>query len=168
YGVEVTTSADINKWWRIDFSANIYSEKTRGQLGDLVLASDAFTYNNRLNSKMKFWKDAEFQLRFDYRAPQNTTQGRRKAMAGLDFGLSKDLLQKKATLTFNMRDLFNTRKFRNETFGDSFFMESEFQRRPRQVSLSFNYRINQNRQRQRADRGGDNGGDGGDFGEFYR
>jgi ferric enterobactin receptor len=166
YGVEVTTSADINKWWRIDFSANIYSEKTRGQLGDLVLASDAFTYNNRLNSKMKFWKDAEFQLRFDYRAPQNTTQGRRKAMTGVDFGLSKDLLQKKATITFNMRDLFNTRKFRNEIFGDSFFMESEFQRRPRQVSLSFNYRINQNKQRQRPDRGGDNGGDGGDFGEF--
>ncbi len=166
YGVEVTTSADINKWWRIDFSANIYSEKTRGQLGDLVLASDAFTYNNRLNSKMKFWKDAEFQLRFDYRAPQNTTQGRRKAMAGLDFGLSKDLMQKKATLTFNMRDLLNTRKFRHETFGDTFFMESEFQRQPRQVSLSFNYRINQNKQRQRPDRGGDNGGDGGDFGEF--
>jgi hypothetical protein len=45
-------------------------------------------------------------------------------------------------------------------------MESEFQRQPRQTTLSFNYRINQN-QKQRPDRGGDNGGgDGGDFGDF--
>ncbi|MBK8502929.1 MAG: TonB-dependent receptor family protein [Saprospiraceae bacterium] len=164
YGVELTTSADINKWWRLDFSANIYSEKVRGQLGDLVLESDAFTYNNRLNSKMKFWKDTEFQLNLDYRAPQNTTQGRRKSTAGVDIGLSKDLMKKKATLTFNMRDLFNTRKWRNETFGDNFYMESEYQRRPRQATLSFNYRINQKKQRQRADRDGGDGG--GDFGEF--
>jgi outer membrane receptor protein involved in Fe transport len=164
YGVELTTSADINKWWRLDFSANIYSEKVRGQLGDLILESDAFTYNNRLNSKIKFWKDTEFQLNLDYRAPQNTTQGRRKSTAGVDIGLSKDLMKKKATLTFNMRDLFNTRKWRNETFGDNFYMESEYQRRPRQASLSFNYRINQKKQRQRPDRDGGDGG--GDFGEF--
>lgn len=164
YGVEVTTSADVNKWWRIDFSANIYSEKVRGQIGDLVLASDAFTYNNRLNSKIKFWKDAEIQLRFDYRAPQNTTQGRRKSMSGVDIGFSKDVLQKKGTITFNMRDLFNTRKWRYETFGDDFYMEGFHQRRPRQMSLSFNYRINQNKQRQRGDRG--DGGDGDFGGEF--
>ncbi|MCB0666657.1 MAG: TonB-dependent receptor [Saprospiraceae bacterium] len=164
FGVELTTSADINKWWRVDFSANIYSEKVRGQLGDLVLASDAFTYRNRLNSKMKFWKDAEFQLRFDYRAPQNTTQGRRKSMSGVDIGFSKDVMEKKGTITFNMRDLFNTRKWRYETFGDDFYMEGFHQRRPRQMSLSFNYRINQKKQRQRSDRG-DGGGDG-DFGEF--
>lgn len=166
YGVEVTTSADFNKWWRLDFSANLYSETTRGQIGDLILENSAFTYNNRLNSKMKFWKDAEFQLRFDYRAPQNTTQGRRKSMSGLDIGLSKDVMNRKGTITFSMRDILNTRKWRNETFGDNFYMESEFQRQPRQTTLSFNYRINQN-QRQRPDRGGDNGGgDGGDFGDF--
>lgn len=165
FGVELTTTADVNKWWRVDFSANVYSEKTRGQLGDLNLASDAFTYRNRLSSKMKFWKDAEFQLRFDYRAPQNTTQGRRKSMSGFDIGLSKDVMDKKGTITFNMRDLFNTRKWRHETFGDDFFMEGFYQRRPRQVSVSFNYRINQKKQRQRSDRGDGGGGDG-EFGEF--
>jgi len=163
FGVELTTSGDINKWWRIDFSANLYSEKTQGQIGDLMLQSEAFTYNNRLSSKMKFWKDAEFQLRFDYRAPQNTTQGRRRSMSGLDLGFSKDILKKKGTITLSIRDLLNTRKWRSETYGELFYSYSERQRRARQVQVSFNYRINQNKQRGRSDRGGG----GGDFeGEF--
>ncbi len=164
YGVEVTTTADFTKWWRVDFSANFYSEKTRGTLGDLVLASEALTYGNRLNSKIRFWKDAEFQVRFDYRAPQNTTQGRRKSMAGIDIGFNKDLLKKKATITLSMRDIFNTRQYRYSVLTDDFFQESEYQRRARQTTLSFNYRINQKKQRQRGGRGQGGGGD--DFGEF--
>lgn len=152
-GVELTTTADIYKWWRVDFSANVYSEKTRGQLGDLVLSNEAFTFNNRVSSRMKFWKEAEFQLRFDYRAPQNTTQGRRKSMYGLDLAFSKDMMKKKATLTLSMRDLFNTRRYRYITFGDDFYMESLYQRRARQTTLSFNYRINQKKRRSRGDRG---------------
>ena len=112
---------------------------------------------------MKSWKDAEFQLRFDYRAPQNTTQGRRRSMSGLDLGFSKDILKKKGTITLSIRDLLNTRKWRSETAGEVFYSYSERQRRARQVQVSFNYRINQNKQRGRSDRGGG----GGDFeGEF--
>ena len=159
YGVEVTSSVDINKWWRIDGSVNIFSQSTRGQLGDLVLSADAFSFQNRLSSKIKFWEDAEFQTRFWYRAPQNTTQGRRKSMYSLDLGFSKDLMKKKATITLTVRDLLNTRQYRNEIFGDDFFMESLYQRRAGQTTLTFNYRINQKKKRQRGSRGDNGGGD---------
>ena len=66
-------------------------------------------------------------------------------------------------MTFSVRDVFNSRRRRSETFGEGFFRESEFQWRARTLNLSFNYRINQKKKRQRS------GGGGGDFdggGEF--
>lgn len=165
FGMEFTTTADITKWWRVDANANFYSERTFGEIGDLTLENEAISFSNRVTSKIKFWKDTEFQTRFWYRAPQNTTQGRRKSMYSFDLGLSKDLLQKKATLTLSVQDLFNTRKWRNETYGSGFYMENVHQRRAGQTTLSFNYRINQDNKRQRrgGDRGDMDGGDGGDM-----
>ncbi|NND34271.1 MAG: TonB-dependent receptor [Saprospiraceae bacterium] len=165
YGLEFTGSIDFTKWWRLDGSLNIFSQKTQGQIDDIILEAEAFSFQNRLSSRIKFWKDAEFQTRLWYRAPENRTQGRRKSMYSLDLGFSKDLLKKKATITISVQDLLNTRKYRNETFGNGFYSDSEFQRRAGQTTVSFNYRINQKKQRERGERG--EGGDGGDFnGEF--
>ena len=165
FGVEFTTTADITKGWRIDANANFYSERTFGEVGDLTLENEAVTFSNRVTSKVKLWKDTEFQTRFWYRAPQNTTQGRQKSMYSFDLGLSTDLLKKQATLTLSVQDLFNTRKWRSETYGNGFFMDRVHQRRAGQTTLSFNYRINQDNKRQRrgGDRGDMEGGDGGDM-----
>jgi hypothetical protein len=162
YGLEFTGSVDINKWWRLDGSLNLFSQKTQGRVDDIILEAQAFSFQNRLSSKIKFWKDAEFQTRLWYRAPEARTQGKRKSMYSLDLGFSKDVLDKKATITISVQDLLNTRKYRNETFGNGFYSDSEFQRAAGQTTVSFNYRINQKKQRQRGDRG--SGGDGGDFG----
>lgn len=47
-------------------------------------------------------------------------------LKNLDLELSKDILKKKATLTLSVRDAFNSRKRRYETFGPSFYKEGEF------------------------------------------
>ncbi len=158
YGVEFTTSSDVTKWWRLDGSLNLFAQQTKGQLADLDLEAEAFSMQTRLSSKIKFWKDAEFQTRLWYRAPENSTQGKRKSMYSLDLGLSKDLLKKNATITLSVQDLLNTRKYRRETFGDNWYAESEYQRRAGQTTLSFNYRLNQRKRRQRSGRG-EGGGD---------
>ncbi|NND06467.1 MAG: TonB-dependent receptor [Saprospiraceae bacterium] len=169
YGFELTGSADINKWWRLDGSLNLFAKRTQGSFEGQNFDAQAFSLQNRLSSKMKFWKDAEFQTRFWYRAPETRTQGRSKSMMSLDLAFSKDVLQKKGTITLSVRDLLNTRKYRYETLVgtrgiDGFFLDREYQRRPRQTNLSFNYRINQKKQRQRGgDRGDDGGGNGGEF-----
>ncbi len=164
-GLEFTTTADVNKWWRLDGSVNIFNSKTEGELNGQVLSAETFSWRNRMTSKMQFWKDAEFQIRFDYRAPQNTTQGKRKSSYSVDLGFSKDVLGRKGTITLGVRDLFDTRRWRSETLTDDFFMESEYRRRARSFTASFNYRINQQKRRDRRGGGGDFDG-GGDEGMF--
>lgn len=64
----------------------------------------------------------------------------------------------------NVRDLFNTRKFRGETVTDTFTSDTEFQWRRGPIGLiSFTYRLNQKKQRP-SRRGGGYEGGGDDFG----
>jgi ferric enterobactin receptor len=113
-------------------------------------------------------KKTDIQLRFNYRAPRIVPQGRNKSLYSFDLAASQDIMKDKATLTLSVRDLLNSRRWRylNEgvTNGNPFRIEGDFQWRVRQVSLTFNYRLNQTKKR-----GGRGGGRGGDYdgdGEF--
>ena len=84
-------------------------------------------------------------------------------MAMVNLAFSKDILKGNGTLAFNVNDLFNSRKRIQETTGSTFVQDSEFQWRERQWRLSFLYRFNQNKKRERS-RDSFNGGDDDEFG----
>lgn len=163
YGFEFVFSKDIADWWKINGSADFFHAITDG--GNLAgsLQSDTYSLRSRISSRMTLAKKVDFQLRFNYRAPQKTTQGKNKASYYADLGISRDIIKKKATIQLNVRDLFNSRKRISETFGENFYSESEFQWRSRQIVLSFNYRLNQRKKRESNRDRGDFGGDGGEF-----
>ena len=108
-------------------------------------------------SRITFLKKYDFQASWRYRAPRETTQGRRRSQYAVDLGLSRDILRGNGTVTLSVRDVFNTNKFRDIVDDEGFYSESEFQWRPRSVMLTFNYRLNRkkdserNRQQQDGD-----------------
>lgn len=164
YGVELTMQYSGLKWLRLDGSANFFQQKINGQNVDDSFQSNTSTWNTRWTTRFTFWKGSNLQLRFNYRAPRETVQGRSNAIASLDLGWSKDVMEKSGTLTLSVRDLFNSRRRKGVTIGENFYQESEFQWRARTVSLSFNYRINQKKKRGgRPSGGGDFEGGGGEF-----
>ena len=62
----------------------------------------------------------------------------------MDFAASKEILNEKASINFNISDVFNSRKRMSTTLIPGFTEQySEFQWRERQISLSFIYRFNQ-------------------------
>ena len=113
---------------------------------------------------MTIAKKTDFQMRLNYRAPYETTQGKRNDYFHLDIGFSRDVLKKNGTLSLNLRDVFNTRIWSGESYGDNFFSTYDYQRSSRQVLLGFTYRLNQKKKRgRRGQNGGDFGGDDGAF-----
>ncbi|ELR70061.1 TonB-dependent receptor, putative [Fulvivirga imtechensis AK7] len=164
YGVEFTVSKDVGDWWKINGSANFYRSMTDGQYQEQELSNDTYTMSARVTSKMTLFGVLDYQVSGRYNAPQEDTQGRRKAFYMIDMGLSKDVLKGKGTIMFNVRDLLNSRRWRGETITSNFYQESEFQWRARQVTASFTYRLNQKKKRDRGDRDrGDYNGDDADF-----
>ena len=117
--------------------------------------------SGRLTSRTTINKKTDIQLRFNYRAPRETTQGTTKAMYSMNLGMSRDVFKKNGTLTLSVSDLFNSRKRRGTVITDNLYREEEFQWRGRTAKLTLNYRLNQKKKRGGGRRGGGGGFEGG-------
>lgn len=150
FGLEFNMNYNIAKWWRVNGNFNFYRAITNGNYNGEHLSSDTYAWTTRASSNMKLWKKVDFQASINYRGPHQEPQGRNKAMYSVDLGAAMDLLNKKATLSFSVRDLLNTRKWRSITDTYDYYAETEFQWRARQFLVSLNYRLNQKKRRERA------------------
>ena len=155
YGLEFNFSNTIGKWWDINSSANFYRAITEGLFEGKNLSRDTYAFHARTTSKMTIRKGFEFQTSFFYRGPRQTTQGRQLASYSLDLALSKDILKGKGTIAANVRDLLNTRKWRSITEIENYYAESTTQWAPRQIKLTFTYRLNQMKNREKNSREND-------------
>ncbi|MEM8526391.1 MAG: outer membrane beta-barrel family protein [Bacteroidota bacterium] len=169
YGLEFTYSYNPVKWWRINGDFNFFRAITSGEFVNAEgvtrqLDADALTWFTRLTSRTTFGKNTDLQVRVNYRAPRVRPQGKTRAITSVDLGLSRDILKGNGTLTLSVRDLFNSRKYRYVIEEADFYSENLFQRRARQATLTFNYRLNQKKRRGGRGNRGDYGGGG--EGEF--
>lgn len=170
YGVEFNASKDFGKWYRVNGNANFFHSYVPGSSvlfeGDLTSFNEAraTSFTTRISNNFKLNKLFDAQVNINYRAPRNTVQGRSLSVTSVDLGMSRDILNGNGTLSLNVRDLFNSRKWRSETFNSNSIQFSEFQWRRRTLTMSFTYRLNQKKQRpSRGGRDRDYGDGGGEF-----
>ena len=163
YGLEFTFNLQPAKWARFSGNANFFQSKTVGTFNGEDLSAEGFSWFARTTSQITIAKKLETQIRFNYRGARPTVQGRSNPVYSVDLGMSLDVLKNNGTVTLSARDLFNSRKRRSIVERPDFFQESEFQWRPRQITLSLNYRLNQKKKRGRRGGSGGGGGNGGEF-----
>ncbi|MEQ8904426.1 outer membrane beta-barrel family protein [Ekhidna sp.] len=170
FGAEFNISQDFTDWYRVSGNVNFFRSYVPGgsvSFGDEVVSYDeaeAVSLSTRVSNNFKFNNLFDAQINVNYRAPRNTVQGKNFSVTTVDIGVTRDILKNKGTLAFNVSDLFNTRKWRSETFNENSFQYSEFQWRSTTATLSFTYRLNQRKQRERRDGDrGDGDYEGGDF-----
>lgn len=142
YGLEFTGSSNVTDWLKIDGNLNFFRSVIDGTNLDDSYKSEAFTWLGRLAARFN-WKGTDFQLRNNYDAPQVLPQGKRKSIYALDLAVSRDVLKGNGTLTLNVLDVFNSRRFRTITEGPNFYTYNNSQGRVRQINLTLNYRLHQ-------------------------
>ncbi len=142
-GVEVNLALTLATWWKFNTSANLYRAVSDGVFEEKTYHSEATTITNRTTSRMTFFKSLDFQASLNYQAPRVNTQGKDLAQYSIDLGLAQDVFKGKGTLTFNVRDLMNSRRRRSITDIEGYYAKSNFQWRARQLTLTLNYRLNQ-------------------------
>ena len=137
---------------------NIFYAVTTGTYENIDYGNENFSSTGRLNNRVSFW-NSDFQVSYNFQAPQTTAQGRNLAINSMDLAWSKDVLKGNGTITASVRDLFNSRKRRGYTYGQDWESYGEFQWRQHQWLLSFSYRINQKKKRPDSRSGGMDGDD---------
>lgn len=150
YGIELVGSLDILKWWNVNGSVNFFRSSTVGDWNDRHYTTDSYNTFARLVTKFKIKNVCDLQISGRYRGPRDEPLGRREADYWCDFAASRDVFNKNATISLNIRDVFGSRQNGGESWGDNFWQYSESSWSTTTVTLNFNYRINQQNQKKRT------------------
>jgi outer membrane receptor protein involved in Fe transport len=162
YGFEFTLTYRPTKKWNMNGNFNVFRSVTEGFYEGTDFGAENTSWFIRLNNKYTLPGNIDWQTRMNYRGPREDAQNKNQGIFSMNLAFSKDLFKDKASIAFNISDVFNSRKRITETTTPTFNSESEFQWRKRTFNLSFTYRFNQQKKRERSGRGDGNSG-GGDF-----
>ncbi|MBC6492219.1 TonB-dependent receptor domain-containing protein [Flavihumibacter stibioxidans] len=151
-GVELTWQQRIGN--SFDFTPNFNAQyrDVKARVNGLNLGNTGFNWNAKLMANYKvidpdsrFLNNFSFQVSGEYESPRVMPQGKQKEQYYVDFAIRKDFLKDNAgTLTFNVNDLINTRRFGSITDTENFYQDSYRRWNVRTVRLTFSYRFGKN------------------------
>lgn len=151
-GVEAGFLYNPVKWLRMNGSFNLFRFIKDGGFNGVSFDADNTSWFARLSTKVTLPSKIDWQTNAFYRGPQQNAQTESEGILSVNLAFSKDLFDEKATIGFNVSDLFNSRKRQSFTQTPTFTSDSEFQWRERQFNMVFTYRFNQKKQRDRGGR----------------
>ncbi|WP_277479390.1 TonB-dependent receptor domain-containing protein [Catalinimonas alkaloidigena] len=141
YGFELITTSQITPWWNVNASYSIFQTEVDGSNLGTDLTNSGLSWNAKLTTDVNLPYGVDFQLTGNYTAPEIEAQGKDLARYYADISLQKSLLSDKANLSVTLRDVFDTRRFAGENYGESFRQSFEYKRESRilLVSLGYNF-----------------------------
>ena len=159
-GSELSLTYTPSRSVRLNASFTINSSSIRGQYEDQNFDSDDTNWSTRFNGFFRLPKDFSLQFFGFVRGPSESAFSKNKAFGFVSGAIQKTLLEKKGTLSLKFSDLFNTSRWKYEAFRDSFYRKGEGRWREPTYVLTFSYRFNDNKYKQRKKNIRRNQGDG--------
>jgi outer membrane receptor protein involved in Fe transport len=142
-GAELAINLSPLKWLRLSGEANYYRFIQKGSVDGQSLNAEDQTWTMRFNTRMRLPAHMRFQASFNYRAANQSAQTLTEPIYFLNMGLSKNLWQNKATLSFNAGNILDSRVRETRTTGAGFNRYAKRKLMGDRYSLSFIYRFNQ-------------------------
>jgi len=141
-GFELSTLYNPLKWLQLNLELNAFNFEQTGTYQNQNFDFSGSTLTARLGSQLKLPKKLSLQLRYNFTGAQSNAQTHTNAIHNIDVGASKNLLKDKATLLFDVTNLFNLRTFTSTTMGVNYnFMQINSPNAAR-YRLTFVYRLN--------------------------
>ncbi|MDQ6903563.1 MAG: outer membrane beta-barrel family protein, partial [Bacteroidota bacterium] len=111
FGIAESATIPFTKWYTGIFFANLYENKYDGNVNGYPLNAKQLTLELNVNNQFSFSKGWAAELSGTY-ATRNREEGQAISLpiGQVSAGLSKQLLNNKASLKLNVRDLFYTQK----------------------------------------------------------
>ncbi|NBC25880.1 MAG: TonB-dependent receptor [Bacteroidetes bacterium] len=139
WGIEFSGDQDLLDNLQLSGSLNLFQSNRKGEFQGDRVESESDSFTSRMRLRWGFLSSWNFQTNVFYRGPERTTQGREEASAFWGAGLSKDLLDGRATLSLNARDLLNSRQSDRDILEETSFTNSKYSWSSRSVRLNFRY-----------------------------
>jgi outer membrane receptor protein involved in Fe transport len=157
YGVELIGNREFAKWMKSNLNVSFFRSEIDGSESLGIEGSESYEWMAKLNLNFPIRKDLNLSIAGNYNSPRVMAQGKMEEVYFADVAVRYDFMKNKASLSFRVSDVFDSRRFVGETWGEGFNIKTDRKRDSRVAYLGFSYRINNyNRQRER-DRNNQNG-----------
>ena len=157
-GIEATVKNKLFRILDLTTNVNAYYYKLNGfnyVIDNQTVSGEGnsnFTWNARMQASLILPYDISVQLGGRYRSRQVVSQGYRKGNYNVDFGVRKNFMNRKFTLSLNCRDVFNSRKWETFTSSETFTRYQVNKRGGRKVNLTLTWNFGQSKKKpQRRD-----------------
>ncbi|SEA22708.1 TonB-dependent receptor domain-containing protein [Pedobacter hartonius] len=140
-GVELIAKVDPVKAWSFTANVNGYHSNIDAVPAYNISQTSGYSWNANLTNNITLPYNISLQIRGDYNSTELQAQGKRKAMYGVDGGAKYDFPNKKASLSLNVRDIFNTRKFGAVIQDANTITDFQRYQKGQQGNLTFSYRF---------------------------
>lgn len=143
YGLEISSSYTPFNWFKIYNEINLINFNQTGAYNAIDYNSNGVFIYGRLNLSFTVSKSIKFQSQNRFATGRKRGQIESNGIYRMDIGLSKELFKNKASLTLNLKDVFDTWEWHIKKQGDDFTQNIAAQVRVPQFNMSFIYRLNQ-------------------------
>ena len=139
YGLETDFSKTIWEVLKINGSGRLFRSEVVSTMAQID--NRTWSYSGNLNAFVKLPLDFRASAYINYEGPRAIAQGTREGVFVANMGIRKDLLEKKATVSFNIQDIFLSRAYKSQLATETYSQNSLWQQTNRLINLSFNYRF---------------------------
>ena len=163
-GTEFTLTYSPKRDVRISGNFNVFNSETIGDYNGDSLDASIVSWFARINASFPLPFDITTQIRGFYRGPTENAITKTEGRFTLTGALNKNILNKKATISFRASDILNSSRSISRTTRNNFTSYNEYQWRNPTYILTLTYRINERKlDRKRRRSNNESGGDGGDY-----
>lgn len=164
-GLEIVAKNKLTRAIDLTTTVNLFYYKLDGfgfEMADQWVTGNSdedFSWNARMMANVILPYSFSLQVTGNYNARQVVAQGYREANYSVDAGLRKTFWNKKLSLSVNVRDIFDSRKWHTITETGDTRVDSKNWRGGRRIGLTLTYSFGNmkmsNRKPNRSDAGGD-------------
>lgn len=139
YGFETDFSQKIGDVLKINGSGRVFRSEVVSAVANID--NRTWSYSGNLNAFITLPADFRASAYVNYEGPRAIAQGTRDGVFIANMGIRKDLLEKKATISFNVQDIFLSRNYKSQLNTDSYSQFSSWHQTNRLVNVTFQYRF---------------------------
>lgn len=141
YGISVSASGSVKKWWTPNLWANLYNNQFEGIINGDYVKTGATTLQANLQNQFKLGKTLSAELSGYFNSGGVQGVFRVKSFGMINMGISQQVFKGKGTFRLTGRDVFRTQKIKGEIKYGSIDAAFQQRRDSRQVALGFTYRF---------------------------
>ncbi|KFE97014.1 outer membrane beta-barrel family protein [Chryseobacterium luteum] len=142
-GFELSVLYNPVKWLQVNTELNVFHYAEKGSYQNQSFDYSGNTLTARVSTQIKLKNKLAFQALYNFRDANATAQTRTDAVHSIDFGFSKTFLKDKATLMFDVSNLFGLRKLNSRTAGTDYEISQTNIPNAARYRLTLVYRFNQ-------------------------